>query len=69
MCNHGLGPMRFSYIAPNDSTDIAEGEGPVWFYTRDKITLGALLEQEIRSVLAAEVGEGEAGSWPGVAVR
>ncbi|KAJ9128060.1 hypothetical protein QFC24_000351 [Naganishia onofrii] len=62
------GPMRFSYIAPTDAAT-EDAEGPVWFYTRDKVTLGALLDQEIRSVLAAEVGEGEARAWPGVVVN
>jgi hypothetical protein len=66
------GPMRFSYIAPNSANNIITNngaEGPVWFYTRDNITLGTLIDQEVRSVLAAEVGEGQARSWPGVAVK
>lgn len=60
------GPARFSY-APQGAAETEDG-GARWFYARDGVTLGALLEQEIRSVLSAEVGESEAKRWEGVVV-
>lgn len=45
-----------------------DGAPARWFYARDGVTLGALLDGEIRSVLSAEVGESEAKRWQGVAV-
>lgn len=60
------GPARFSY-APEGTSETEEG-GARWFYARDGVTLGALLDGEIRSVLSAEVGESEAKRWQGVAV-
>lgn len=60
------GPMRFSY-APGEG-DAEAREGARWFYSRDGVTLGAVLDQEIRSVLVAEVGERDAQAWQGPGV-
>lgn len=56
--------MRFSYVPPTSSS--AEG---VWTYARDDVTLGALLDREIRSVLVSEVGQEEADAWEGAGVQ
>lgn len=61
------GPARFSY-APEGAAEMEDGAPARWFYARDGVTLGALLDGEIRSVLSAEVGESEAKRWQGVAV-
>ncbi|GHJ85466.1 hypothetical protein NliqN6_1868 [Naganishia liquefaciens] len=60
------GPARFSY-APKDAAD-ATSRGARWFYARDGVTLGSVLDQEIKSVLVAEVGERDAQAWQGSGV-
>ena len=57
------GPARFSYAPEGD-----EERGARWYYARDQVTLGSVLDQEIRSVLVAEVGERDAQAWRGSGV-
>lgn len=62
------GPARFSYAPEEAGADAKAGAGARWFYSRDGVTLGGVLDQEIRSVLVAEVGERDAKAWPGAGV-
>jgi frataxin len=63
------GPARFSYVPEVEGEGAQEGkEGARWFYSRDGVTLGHVLDQEIRSVLVAEVGERDAQAWHGPGV-
>lgn len=57
------GPARFSYAPQGD-----DARGARWYYARDGVTLGSVLDQEIRSVLVAEVGERDAQGWQGSGV-
>lgn len=73
--------MRFNYVPPSPTSptssapptatattsDLPLEEGH-WFYPRDEVTLGQLLDREIRSVVVGEVGEEEGGEWVGVGV-
>ena len=63
------GPMRFSFVQPTTATSTDSGAQGVWTYARDEVTLGALLDREIRSVLVSEVGQEEADAWEGAGVE
>lgn len=49
--------MRFSYT---------DSEGGKWYYPRDQVSIGELLDRELSSVLEAEVGKQDAQDWSGV---
>lgn len=51
--------MRFSF---------ADAAGGKWYYARDQVSLGELLDRELSSVLEAEVGKQDAKAWSGVGV-
>lgn len=57
--------MRFSYVKPSTDSSIDDGH---WYYPRDDITIGGLLDKEVRSLLVSEVGETDAKAWEGVGV-
>lgn len=63
------GPMRFSFVQPTTATSTESGTQGIWTYARDEVTLGALLDREIRSVLVSEVGQEEADAWEGAGVE
>lgn len=58
------GPMRYSYLASSGDPNVG-----TWTYARDNVTIGALLDREVRSVLVSEVGQEEADAWTGVGVQ
>ena len=61
--------MRFSFISPTSTSSSSASAQGVWTYARDEVTLGALLDREIRSVLVSEVGQEEADAWVGSGVE